>query len=160
MTHRNGGYAARLLLRVLAILGVSLGLALAAYFCNPNAPRYGRGQILPGEIALSNVPAEVVWVDARAHEEYLENHVAGALNINEDGYYSQIGRFLDATGGGKPVVVYCSSEACDSADSVVRMLKRETGIREIFVLHGGWDTVRSSHLRLTSGEEERKEESR
>jgi len=154
---RTGGYAARLLQRILAILGISLALAIVAYIGNPNAPRYGKGQLLRGEIALADVPVDVVWVDARSREDYLAGHIAGALSINEDGYYSQIGSFLDAVGGGRTVVVYCSKEACGSASSVARMLTRETGFQNIMVLHGGWEALIHSRIRVETGAPEERQ---
>ncbi len=145
------GYVSRLILRILSILGISFFLALAAYFANPNAPRYGGNGLKEGEILLEDVRQGSIWVDARAQEEYVAGHVKGAINVNENGYFAQIGAFLEAINTGKPAIVYCAAESCDSSFIVMRMLKRETGYPDIYVLHGGWRAIQEAKLPLETG---------
>ncbi len=148
---RNKGYVSRLIFRIFSILGISFFLALAAYFANPNAPRYGGNGLKEGEILLENVQSGSIWVDARSQAEYVEGHVKGAINVNENSYFAQIGAFLDAISTGKPAIVYCAAESCDSSFNVMRMLKRETGYPDIYVLHGGWLAIKEAKLPLETG---------
>ncbi len=124
------------------------------YF-NPNSPEYGQDQIRRGEVWIDMVGnlRDVLWVDARSWDEYRRLHVAGAIAVSEDKYYIQIGSFLSEWRRGRDVVVYCSSQACASAEEIADRLRREAGADKVYVLHGGWETiVKNGTIPLKSGE--------
>ena len=152
-TKRRNGFAGKLLLRMLTLLGASVALAGVLLLANPKSPRYGQGLVRSGEIELARLnhtTQPVIWVDARAKEDYEAAHVHGAVLINEDDYYVQIGSLLSVYKKGDLVVVYCSMEGCDSSLNIARLLKKETGIHEIYALHGGWEFIKKSNIRTLS----------
>jgi rhodanese-related sulfurtransferase len=156
----QNGFVGKLLLRMLALLGFAVALAGVLLLANPKAPNYGQGLVRPGEIELAKATRTarpILWVDARAKEDYEAAHVQGAILINEDDYYVQIGSLLNVYKKGELVVVYCSMEGCDSSLNISRLLKKETGIKEIYALHGGWEFIKKSNLRTLSTKDEASE---
>ena len=80
-----------------------------------------------------------IWVDARPDEEFAQDHVPGALSLNEDHWNELLPQFLATWSPGKKVVVYCSAESCDLAREVGERLRKEAQIPDVFVLEGGWE---------------------
>jgi len=80
-----------------------------------------------------------IWVDARPDEEFAQDHVPGALSINEDRWNELLPQFLAAWSPGKKVVVYCSSLSCNASREVARRLRKEAQLPDVFVLEGGWE---------------------
>jgi rhodanese-related sulfurtransferase len=81
----------------------------------------------------------VIWVDARPDDEFVRDHVPGALSLNEDRWNELLPQFLAAWSPGKKVVVYCSAESCDLAREVAERLRKEAQVPDVFVLEGGWE---------------------
>ena len=81
----------------------------------------------------------VIWVDARPDEEFARDHVPGALSLNEDRWNELLPQFLAVWAPGKKVVVYCSSQSCNSSREVARRLRKEAQLSDVFVLEGGWE---------------------
>ena len=80
-----------------------------------------------------------IWVDARPDEEFAQDHVPGALSLNEDLWNELLPQFLAAWSPGKKVVVYCSSLSCNASREVARRLRKEAQLPDVFVLEGGWE---------------------
>jgi len=80
-----------------------------------------------------------VWVDARPDDEYAQDHVPGALSLNEDRWNELLPQFLPNWSPDKKVVVYCSAQSCNAAREVAKRLRDETQIGNVFVLDGGWE---------------------
>ena len=80
-----------------------------------------------------------IWVDARPDEEVAQDHVPGALSLNEDRWNELLPQFLAAWSPGKKVVVYCSSLSCNASREVARRLRKEAQLPDVFVLEGGWE---------------------
>jgi rhodanese-related sulfurtransferase len=80
-----------------------------------------------------------IWVDARPAEEFEQRHVPGALSLNEDHWNDLLPPMLTAWSPQKRVVVYCSSESCGASREVARRLREEAGLKNVFVLEGGWE---------------------
>ena len=80
-----------------------------------------------------------IWVDARPDEEFAQDHVPGALLLNEDHWNELLPQFLAAWSPGKKVVVYCSSLSCNASREVARRLRKEAQLPDVFVLEGGWE---------------------
>ena len=81
----------------------------------------------------------VIWVDARPDNEYEENHIPGAISLNEDRWNELLPQFLGQWSPDKKVVVYCSTKSCNLAGDVARRLREEAQLNGVFVLEGGWE---------------------
>ena len=81
---------------------------------------------------------KVVWLDARAAEEFEADHVPGALPLRESHWESDFPGVLDAWQPDSKVVIYCG-QRCDASEDAARRLVRDTEWTEVFVLEGGWE---------------------
>jgi rhodanese-related sulfurtransferase len=87
----------------------------------------------------------VIWVDARPAEEFDEDHIPGAISLNEDSWNELLPQFLGQWSPDKRTVVYCSAQSCNAAAEVARRLREEAGLKDnvgkncVFVLEGGWE---------------------
>ena len=80
-----------------------------------------------------------IWVDARPDEEFVHDHVPGALSLNEDRWNELLPEFLATWSPGKKVIVYCSSLSCNASREVARRLRKEAQLPDVFVIEGGWE---------------------
>ena len=84
--------------------------------------------------------ASAIWVDARPDNEFAQGHVPGAIPLNEDRWNELLPTLLAQWSLEKKIVVYCSSQSCNASREVARRLRDEAGLKEVFVLQGGWET--------------------
>ena len=84
--------------------------------------------------------ANAIWVDARPDNEFEQDHVPGAISLNEDRWNELLPTLLAQWSLEKKIVVYCSSQSCNASREVARRLRDEAGLEEVFVLQGGWET--------------------
>ncbi|MGI9087336.1 MAG: rhodanese-like domain-containing protein [Chthoniobacterales bacterium] len=99
--------------------------------------------ITPDEVTLPQAQAwggEVMWVDARPDAQFIEQHIPGAISLNEDRWSVLLPQMLAAWSPEKRVVVYCSSQSCSASHEVARRLRQEAELKNVFVLHGGWES--------------------
>lgn len=82
----------------------------------------------------------LLWVDARPDAQFESEHIPGALSLNEDRWKELLPPFLATWAPDKRTVVYCSSQSCAASREVARRLRDEAGLKNVYVLHGGWDT--------------------
>ena len=82
----------------------------------------------------------VLWLDARPDAQFLEQHIPGALPLNEDRWGELLPQMLAVWSPDKHVVVYCSSQSCAASHEVARRLHEEADLENVSVLHGGWET--------------------
>ena len=80
-----------------------------------------------------------IWVDARPDNEFEQDHVPGAIPLNEDRWNEMLPTFLAQWSLEKKIVVYCNSQSCNASREVARRLRDEAGLKEVFVLQGGWE---------------------
>jgi rhodanese-related sulfurtransferase len=80
-----------------------------------------------------------IWVDARPQEEFEREHVPNAVLLNEDRWNELLPQMLATWAPDKRVVVYCSSQSCGASREVARRLREEAGLKNVFVLGGGWE---------------------
>lgn len=130
---------ARVLRQLAAILGLALlpALVSGAIQLQWNAEE----PLEKGEVKLETVQTwgeRVLWVDARSKAKYDEEHIPGALPLNEDNWNTLLPHFLDAWDPDVPVVVYCDGGSCELSKAVADRLHRELKIEKVFVLKGGW----------------------
>ena len=81
----------------------------------------------------------VLWLDARPDAQFLEDHIPGALPLNEDRWSELLPQMLAAWSPDKRIVVYCSSQSCAASHEVARRLREEAELKNVSVLHGGWE---------------------
>jgi len=84
--------------------------------------------------------ANAIWVDARPDKEFEQDHVPGAIPLNEDRWNELLPTLLARWSLEKRIVVYCGSQSCNASREVARRLRDEAGLKEVFVLQGGWET--------------------
>ncbi|HZE13177.1 MAG TPA: rhodanese-like domain-containing protein [Chthoniobacterales bacterium] len=85
--------------------------------------------------------ANVIWIDARPTNEFEQDHVPGAVSLNEDRWGEGLSQFLATQWSPeKKIVVYCSAASCNLAEDVARRLREEAKLpNEIRILKGGWE---------------------
>jgi rhodanese-related sulfurtransferase len=81
----------------------------------------------------------VLWIDARPEEDFARRHVPGALPLNEDEWEAQLRTFLTAWAPERRMVVYCSAQSCSASHAVAERLRNEVGLKNVYVLEGGWE---------------------
>ena len=102
-----------------------------------------RSAIAPSEMVTVEQAHEwgetAIWLDARPDDEFANDHVPGAISLNEDRWNELLPQFLTVWTPGKKVVVYCSSLSCNASREVARRLRKEAQLSDVFVLEGGWE---------------------
>jgi rhodanese-related sulfurtransferase len=93
-------------------------------------------ELTVAEIARMKSP--VLWVDARPQAEFRQQHVPGAVLLNQDNWEERLPEFMAAWQPGMRVVVYCRSEKCRASHDVAQRLRRELQIENVFALRDGW----------------------
>lgn len=82
---------------------------------------------------------DFVIVDARREENYLEDHIPGAVNIfpydNNDIVFEKSLQLPTD----KKIVVYCEGGDCDSSHMLVEFLLDAIGLEKVYLYNGGWD---------------------
>jgi rhodanese-related sulfurtransferase len=80
-----------------------------------------------------------IWVDARPDNEFEQDHVPGAIPLNEDRWNELLPTLLAQWSLDKKIVVYCSSQSCNASREVAKRLRNEAQLKNVFVLDGGWE---------------------
>lgn len=94
------------------------------------------------EVTLEQARAwgeSALWIDARPEEQFERQHVPNALLLNEDRWDELLPQMLQVWTPDKRTVVYCSSQSCAASHEVATRLRKEAGLKDVFVLHGGWE---------------------
>ena len=124
----------------LAVLALLPAAGEAIYFRDKIS---WRSPIPPSELVNVNQARawgqNAIWVDARPDEEFVHDHVPGALSLNEDRWNELLPEFLATWSPGKKVIVYCNSLSCNASREVARRLRKEAQLPDVFVLEGGWE---------------------
>ncbi len=138
---------ARLIFYILAIPLSSIVLGVLGYMTSTSMPRWGTGRLGSDEVTLASLGTErpTLWVDARNADLYEESHLSGAILLNEDDW-SELLRAFVARWDNQRVIVYCDTARCNDARAVARRLREDVGVREVYVLRGGWETLRNSSM--------------
>jgi rhodanese-related sulfurtransferase len=82
---------------------------------------------------------QAMWVDSRPDNEFEQEHVPGAILLNEDRWNELLPQFLAQCSPEKKVVVYCSTKSCNLAREVAKRLREEAQLKDVYVLKGGWE---------------------
>ncbi len=132
--------------QVLLLCLLALIPAVATGLFHPKRPSWQADALKPGEVLLSIVMGwkeKVLWVDARSQKAYDQEHIPGAVLLNEDAWDDLLGGVLQRWVPGQTVIVYCDDRQCRSSHGVARRL-REAGVEPVYVLKGGWSTWQSA----------------
>lgn len=132
----------RLVRQALILLALAFvpGIGQAVYYRDRvswNAPAVGKD-----EATLEQVQSwgdAVLWIDARPAAQFEREHIPNALLLNEDDWDELLPPMLAAWSPEKRIVVYCSSQSCAASHEVARRLREEAGLKDVYVLHGGWE---------------------
>lgn len=86
----------------------------------------------------------VLWLDARDKDDFENGHVANAQLLNADDWDNLLPAVLNSWSPDRRIVVYCSQKSCDASKEVARRLRDEVGLKNVFVLKGGWEAWQES----------------
>ena len=87
------------------------------------------------KIAIDLFEKDILFIDARAEEYFLEGHIPGAI-CNDD--FDQLINDIDnRIINNDFFVVYCSDDDCGSSEELALTLQ-ENGYSNIYVFKGGW----------------------
>jgi rhodanese-related sulfurtransferase len=130
------------------LLLLALVPTLLTAWLHPKRPVWTWHSPIVAQVDLSQInqwTVPVLWVDARAASAFAEQHIPGAVSLNENEWEGLLPGFLEAWRPGVRVVVYCNTRECNASEEVARRLQRELALDEIFVLEGGWAAWQQTH---------------
>ena len=116
------------------------GIGQAVYYRDRvswDAPAVAKDEVTLEQ--AQNWGASVLWVDARPAEQFEREHIPEAVSLNEDQWDELLPQMLATWSPERQIVVYCSSQSCAASHEVARRLRDEAGLKNIYVLHGGWE---------------------
>ena len=79
-----------------------------------------------------------LWVDARSATAYAENHIPGAIHLDEVQWDLALATVLENWDGKQAIVVYCESLDCGTSADIAERLKEALGFSDVHSLRGGW----------------------
>lgn len=128
--------------QVLFLLGIAFlpAIGQAVYFRN-----VASWHEAPVDSATVSVAAakqwgdSALWVDARSEEQFAAAHVPGAIRLDEDDWNKLLPAVLSAWTPERKIVVYCSRVTCNASHAVAERLRHEAGLKNVYVLQGGWE---------------------
>ena len=132
----------KLLVQALLLLGLAFLPAIGQALYLRHEISWDAPPVAKDEITIEEALAggdSLLWVDARPDAQFEREHIPGALALNEDRWNELLPLFLTAWAPAKRTIVYCSSQSCAASHEVARRLREEAGLKNIFVLHGGWE---------------------
>lgn len=126
------------LVQTLLLLGLALVPAVATGVAHPRRPPWSGGaDHLPLRVARS-WGRDVLWLDARPPQQYLLDHIPGAVPI-DPALWETLSPHIAEAAAGKRIIIYCQNDACADGQEIARRLARELKRDEIYILRGGFD---------------------
>ena len=99
------------------------------------------------DIAKNLFDQNMLFVDARSEEYYLEGHIPKAVcNDNLDSLITKIEKQVAIDDA---FVVYCSDDNCGSSEELAYLLQ-EQGFSNIYLFNGGWKQWVDNNLPIES----------
>ena len=99
------------------------------------------------DIAKDLFDQNMLFVDARSEEYYLEGHIPKAVcNDNLDLLITKMEKHISIDDG---FIVYCSDDDCGSSEELAYLLQ-EQGFSNIFLFKGGWKQWVDNNLPIES----------
>jgi rhodanese-related sulfurtransferase len=128
--------------QVLLLLGLAFLPAIGQAIYYRNLASWHAPPVDPGLVSVAQAKGWgdiVLWVDARPAEDFSRGHIPGAMPLNEDEWDAQLRTFLTAWSPERKIVVYCSAQSCNASHAVAERLRNEVGLKNVYVLEGGWE---------------------
>lgn len=119
--------------------------------CEPNDPPLLN---LAEASALYQNP-EVIFLDARFHDEYERGHIARAILLSFekfDDYWPDVAPLIDTS---MQIVTYCSGKDCETSLFLARLLRDDYGFKHVKVFFGGWRRWKKADLPIEYSKQER-----
>ncbi|QIF05180.1 rhodanese-like domain-containing protein [Roseimicrobium sp. ORNL1] len=104
---------------------------------------------LPAAVAWREVKpllaaGKIILVDVRDTQAYALGHIPGAVSLPMDQVKDKLGEFVARYPKSTPLVIYCASVRCQSANAQARVLTREHGYVHVREMPGGYAEWRVS----------------
>jgi rhodanese-related sulfurtransferase len=128
--------------QVLLLLGFAFLPAIGQAVYYRNAASWQQPPADPAPVSAAQAKewgGAVLWIDARPEEQFASGHVPGAMLLNEDNWNSLLPPVLAAWSPERKLVVYCSRQSCNASHAVAERLREEAGLKNVYVLPGGWE---------------------
>jgi len=144
-------------------VGILTGISVIAAFCvnyfSPNGialvgqwdisrgvvSASGKNDVVMDELVIDDIAhartlydtGNVLFVDARAFEDFNDGHVKGAVSLPVGQYEELIDGFLQLHDRDHPIVTYCSGRTCEDSHHLAQLLM-ERGYMNISVMIDGF----------------------
>ena len=133
--------------QVLLLLGLAFLPAIGQAIYYRNAMSWQQPPVDSAPVSVAQARGwgdAVLWIDARTEEQFTGGHVPGAMRLNEDEWNTLLPEVLAAWAPERKLVVYCSRLSCNLSHEVAERLRKEAGLKNVFVLEGGWEEWQKS----------------
>ena len=134
--------------QILVLLGLAILPAICQALYYRNATVWQGRPVDSGQITLAQAEAwgdNALWLDARPDADFAAGHVPGALQLNEDRWDELLPAMLTQWSPERKLVIYCSQQSCNASHEVAERLRKEDGLKEVYVLQGGWEEWKKHH---------------
>lgn len=130
---------------LLALIAFVPAIGEAFYFRNhiPWASPVPASELVKVETAKA-WGAQALWIDARPDDQFAHGHYPNAMPLNEEHWNTQLTDVLGAWSEEKKIVVYCSTQSCSTSRQIAERLRKQAGLKNVFVLEGGWEALQAS----------------
>lgn len=101
-----------------------------------NAEPLSEPKVISLKQALKLHEANVIFIDARANEDFLKGHIKSAINLP----FYEFDKYKENLRGiskDDPIVCYCEGAECDLSDMLGKKLAL-MGYNKVFIFFGGW----------------------
>jgi len=129
-------------IQTIALLAFAFVPAIGHAIYERQRIHWDEAQLTENEVTLQQANEwgeSTLWIDARPDEQFEKQHIPGAISLNEDRWNELLPQTMTAWSPEKRLVVYCSSQSCALSREVARRLRDEAGLKNVYVLHGGWE---------------------
>ena len=135
-----------IVLQAVVLLSLAGVASVLTWKFHPRAPalRLNEEPLGDGEISIDvalgwEQSQGVLWIDARSVEKFEEQHIPGAILLNEFDWNALLmENYHVITNQDRPLVIYCGSYSCKASTTIADKL-RAIRVPDVYVLKGGWD---------------------
>lgn len=126
--------------RSFILLSISAGVSIAMARLHSEQEHFSlvHWQIRELDVAGLDAMTECVVVDARSRQLYEKEHISGAILLSEESWDATLPTFLEQWQPERPIVIYCSGQACSASKRVALRLLMDLSGARIYVLNGGF----------------------
>lgn len=132
-------------LQALSLIALAAALSAGAHWLRPDALPWRAGEFELGIEAVRSLP-DPLWIDARTEEDFARGSVPGAVWLGLESWEEGFANALDRWTPERPIVVFCSTQACLRSREVAERLRAELGVEEVYALEGGWEALLAAGL--------------